>query len=200
LLRRYYPASTLLRPCPTPAMATACRDVEAATLALTGLPRLPEPPFQRAVPTTPADQTGARVDCFPARTAFPKWPEGRYPHRHFRGLLRLHSRYGPPDRSAAQATFVTRLQLNQLPDRAARQLPDQSTTLWVESSSTDRSRLRGARPISDIGPRARNLPTLVCWGRSVRPPVCWGRSVRPPASSPDHATVGDAPALRWRRR
>ena len=48
-----------------------------------------------------------------------------------------------------KATFVTRLQLNQLPDRAARQLPDQSTTLWVESSSTDSSRLRGARPSGD---------------------------------------------------
>jgi hypothetical protein len=35
------------------------RDVEAATLAVTGLPRLPEPPFRRAVPTTPADRTGA---------------------------------------------------------------------------------------------------------------------------------------------
>jgi hypothetical protein len=32
----------------------------------TGLPRLPEPPFQRAVPTTPADRAGALVDCFPA--------------------------------------------------------------------------------------------------------------------------------------
>src|SRR5262249_45088572 len=42
-----------------------------------GLPRLPEPPFRRAVPTTPADQAGARVDCFPARAAFPKWQEGR---------------------------------------------------------------------------------------------------------------------------
>jgi hypothetical protein len=67
-----------------------------------GLPRLPEPPFRRAVPTTPADQTGARVDCFPAHTAFPKWPKGRHPHCHFRGLLKLHSRYGPPDRSVAQ--------------------------------------------------------------------------------------------------
>src|SRR5258708_5527447 len=38
---------------------------------LTGLPRLLEPPFRRAVPTTPADQTGARVDCFPAHAAFP---------------------------------------------------------------------------------------------------------------------------------
>ena len=69
---------------------------------LTGLPRLPEPPFRRAVPTTPADRAGARVDCFPAHAAFPKWQEGRHPHCHFRGLLRLHSRYGPPDRSAAQ--------------------------------------------------------------------------------------------------
>jgi len=75
-------------------MAAALRDVEAATLALDGSPRLPEPPFRRAVPTTPADRAGARVDCFPAHTAFPKWQEGRHPHCHFRGLLRLYSRYG----------------------------------------------------------------------------------------------------------
>ena len=49
-----------------------------------------------------------------------------------------------------KATFVTRLRPRRLPGQAARQLPDQSTTLWVESSSTDDSRLRGARPESDI--------------------------------------------------
>jgi hypothetical protein len=38
---------------------------------------------------------------FPAYAAFPKWEEGWHPHCHFRGLLRLHTRYGPPDRSAA---------------------------------------------------------------------------------------------------
>src|SRR6266852_4340899 len=48
--------------------------------------------------------------------------------------------------SRPQATFVTRLQPVQLPARAARQLPDQSTTLRVDSSSTDDSRLRGALP------------------------------------------------------
>src|ERR1700674_4496471 len=80
------PPFATLRPLPSP---------------LTGLPRLPEPPFQRAVPTTPADRAGARVDCFPAHAAFPKWQEGRHPHCHFRGLLRLHSRYGPPDCSTA---------------------------------------------------------------------------------------------------
>src|SRR5262249_27780984 len=67
---------------------------------MTGLPRLPEPPFPRAVPTTPADRAGPSLDYCPAHAAFPKWQEGRHPHCHFRGLLRLHSRYGPPDRSA----------------------------------------------------------------------------------------------------
>src|SRR5262245_44018288 len=68
---------------------------------MTGLPRLPEPPFRRAVPTTPADRAGAHVDYFPAHAAFPIYPEGRHPHCHFRGLLRLYSRYSPPNRSAA---------------------------------------------------------------------------------------------------
>src|SRR5258706_1541731 len=49
-----------------------------------------------------------------------------------------------------KATFVTRLQPFRLPGRAARQLPDQSTTLWVDSSSTGDSRPRGARPMGDI--------------------------------------------------
>src|SRR5258708_16930208 len=44
-----------------------------------------------------------------------------------------------------KAAFVTRLQPCRLPDRTARQLQDQSTTLWVESSSTSDPRLRGAR-------------------------------------------------------
>ena len=47
-------------------------------------------------------ETGACVDCFPAHTAFPVSQAGRHPHLHFRGLLRLHARYGPLDRSTAQ--------------------------------------------------------------------------------------------------
>ena len=68
----------------------------------TGLHRLPAPPSQRAVSSTPADQMGACVDCFPIHTAFPVIQAGRRPHHHFRGLLRLHSRYGPLDCSTAQ--------------------------------------------------------------------------------------------------
>src|SRR6202049_4041042 len=49
-----------------------------------------------------------------------------------------------------KAAFVTRLQPCRLPGRTARQLPDQSTTLWVESSSTSDPRLRGALPNCDM--------------------------------------------------
>ena len=116
---------------------------------LTGLPRLPEPPFRRAVPTTPADRAGARVDCFPAHAAFPKWQEGRHPHCHFRGLLRLHSVTARRIAQPPKVTFVTRLRPSQLPSQAARQLPDLSTIIRVESSSTGVSRLRGALPKAD---------------------------------------------------
>src|SRR5271168_5286450 len=101
-LPRSYPASTVLCPRPTPVRSAAENDVEAATSDRTGLPRLPASPFRRAVPTTPADRTGARVDCFPVHAAFPVLQAGRHPHLYFRGLLRLHSRYGPSDCSPAQ--------------------------------------------------------------------------------------------------
>jgi hypothetical protein len=48
-----------------------------------------------------------------------------------------------------KATFVTRLQPFRSPGRATRQLPDQSTILWVDSSSTSDCRLRGALPTTD---------------------------------------------------
>jgi hypothetical protein len=48
---------------------------------------------------------------------------------------------------------VARLPPCRLPGRTARQLPDQSTTLWVESSSTGDPRLRGALPATDMLPQ-----------------------------------------------
>src|SRR5258707_4732018 len=54
-----------------------CRRLQATLRPLpshrTGLPRLPESPFRRAEPTTPADRAGAHIDCFPAHAAFPLW-------------------------------------------------------------------------------------------------------------------------------
>src|SRR5262249_20151506 len=66
-----------------------------------------------------------------------------------------------------KATFVTRLQPCQLPGRAARQLPDQSTTLWVDSSSTSDSRLRGALPQPDSKQCLGFNPQLLCCALGV---------------------------------
>src|SRR4051794_18202906 len=64
------------------------------------------------------------------------------------GFTRVTARWiaRPP-----KAAFVTRLQPSQLPDQTARQLPKQSTTLRVESSSTGATRHRGA--LREPGPQ-----------------------------------------------
>src|SRR5271157_2143188 len=59
-----------------------------------------------------------------------------------------------------KAAFVTGLRRDQLPSRAARQLPAQSTTRWVDPSSTGVSRLRGAPEFADIGHAAASLSHL----------------------------------------
>src|SRR5262245_61389895 len=76
------------------------------------------------------------------------------------------------------ATFVTRLQPVPLPARAARQLPDQSTTLRVESSSTGNPRLRGALPQADIRIAAYEPSYSVT---SLANPSNLGGTVRPSA-------------------
>ena len=58
-LHRHYPASTVIRPCPTPVQAAACRDVEAATLARDG-----SPPITRIIlPTCRAHYPGGSSGC-----------------------------------------------------------------------------------------------------------------------------------------
>ena len=109
----------------------------------TGLPRLPASPFQRAVPITPVDQTAAHVDCFPVRAAFPALRSGRHPHRNFRGLLRLYSRYGPLDRSAAQSGLCHEAPVRPIA-RPNRSSATRSIDNYPGESSTGDTRLRGA--------------------------------------------------------
>ena len=53
------------------------RALEVATLAPRRVsPDYPQSPFQRAVPTTPADRTGASVDCFPVPCGLPRYSGG----------------------------------------------------------------------------------------------------------------------------
>ena len=116
-----------------------------------GSPSLPEPLCVRAVPTTPADRNGCMCRLLPRLTR-PSPFSGRvgirivlfeacsgFTHVTARTLAR------PP-----KAAFVTGLRRGQLPNHVARQLPAQSTTRWVEPSSTSVSRLRGAPEEADV--------------------------------------------------
>ena len=146
------------------------------------------------MPPTPADHVGARVDCFPTHAAFPKWPEGRHPHCHFRGLLGLHTRYGPPDRSAAPRRPLSRgsspasypaeplvsFQIN-------RQLSG-----W-NSSSTGDSRLRGARPTCGHAVVLIEIPLML--GRA-----CQSASARCPPETLARAAAAGPPLVSAMRR
>ncbi len=116
----------------------------------TGLQPNGSPPITRVtLPTCRAHYPGGsrRVQvsvASPSHAAFPVIQAGRHPRLHFRGLLRLHSRYGPPDCSTAQGGLCCKASIRRLPGQIACQLPDQPTTLWVEPTATGDPRLRGA--------------------------------------------------------
>src|SRR6516164_10806295 len=150
-LRWHYPVSTVVRPCPTPADAAAQSDVEVATLAPNGSPPITRITFPTCRAHYPGGLSGCACRLLP-RVTRPS-PNGR---RVGIRIVTFEACSGfTPLRPAGslsrpEATFVTRLQPMRLPAQAARQLPDQSTTLRVDSSSTDDSRLRGALPIPDL--------------------------------------------------
>ena len=68
-----------------------------------------------------------------------------------------------------KVTFVTRLRSRQLPSETARQLPDLSTIIRVEPSSTDNSRLQGALPRADVHWTRPKPPQWTLSRHSVRP-------------------------------
>ena len=144
-LRRNYPASTVVRPCPTPARSAAKHAASK-----------PRPPTARVSPDYPHHPSNVP---FP----LPRWierahvsiasPSTRPSPLFWRvgihiftfeacsGFTHVTARWiaRPP-----RAAFVTRLQSVRLLVQTARQLPDQSTTIRVESSSTGDTRPRGA--------------------------------------------------------
>ena len=102
------------------------------------------------MPIIPADQTGAPVDSSPSVQPSPNSRRVGIRIITFEtcsGFTRVTARlFAKPPKAA----FVTRLQHSQLPVHAARQLPDLSTTIWVDSSSTGDPRRRGAREFLDF--------------------------------------------------
>ena len=145
-LRQRYPVSTVLRSSPTPV-----RPAVLATALGPTRPRQVSPDNPHCLANVPCPLprrigSGAYAR-FPSlfRSAFPVAQAGRHPHHYFRGLLRLHSRYGPLARSAAQRRPLS--QGSSPPGHPNKPLVSYSikpATIEVESSSTGNTRLRGA--------------------------------------------------------
>jgi hypothetical protein len=55
------------------------------------------------------------IGFFPVHAAFPEFQAGRHPQLHFRGLLKVHSRYGLQDRSPAYRGLCHGAPLRPLP-------------------------------------------------------------------------------------
>src|SRR4051812_31723343 len=111
-----------------------------------GLPQLPGSPFRHAAPTTPMDRNGCSCRLLPHPTrAFPVIQAGRRPSLHFRGLLRLHSRYGLPDCSTAQRRPLSRgFDPPGCPIEPLVSYQSLPTTPWVDPPSTGEPRRWGA--------------------------------------------------------
>jgi hypothetical protein len=122
----------------------AALGVEAATLAATGLPRFTDHlpgvlcPLPRRIERVHLSiaSPSARPSPFLRRVGIRD-----FTFEACSGFTRVTARRvaRPP-----KAAFVTRLRSGQLPNRTARQLPDLSTPIWVDSSSTGHPCLCGA--------------------------------------------------------
>ena len=75
-LGQHYPASTVIRPRPTPAMAVAFRDVEAATLALDGSPPITRTTFPTCRAHYPGGSSGCACRLLPRSYSLPQLAGG----------------------------------------------------------------------------------------------------------------------------
>src|SRR6202795_901205 len=127
------------------------RDVEAATLALDGSPPITRTTFPTCRAHYPGGSSGCACRLLPRSYSLPQMAGGSASALSLSRPAQASLTLRPAGLlNRLKAAFVTRLQPCRLPGRTARQLPDQSTTLWVESSSTSDPRLRGALPRGDI--------------------------------------------------
>jgi hypothetical protein len=110
-LRRHYSASTVVRPCPTPARAVACRDVETATLAHDRSPPITRTTF----PTCHAHYPGGSSECtwrlLPRSYSFPQMAGGSASALSLSRPAQASLTSRPIGSfQSPTATFVTRLQ------------------------------------------------------------------------------------------
>ena len=127
-------------------------DVEAATLTHNGPPPITRNTFPTCRAHYPGGPNGCICRFLPRSCCLPQMAGGSasalslsrpaQASRVLRPIGSLSRPRRPLSRGFSPAGY---------PDQAARQLPDLSTIIRVEPSSTDVPRLRGALPTADIG-------------------------------------------------
>jgi len=164
LLRRHYYGINALPTLSDSAMAADLREpLRPLPSPLTGLPRLPEPPFTIVpVPTTRRIER-VRVSMLPHYTASPNAGEGRHPDVNSEALPGLHM-LRHRIASSAQGDLCTRL--SPAGTRPNRSQPTRSIgqTLWWKSSSLVIRRRRGELPLRDIWMLADSRELLLLRG------------------------------------
>jgi hypothetical protein len=115
--------------------------------------------------STPVDQTGAFAGFFPVRTAFPVSQAGQRPRLHFRGLLKLHSRYGLQGCSATMRGLGHKAPAHPVA-RSSRLSATRLTDIYLGGSSThwrsaplgrtEKSRLESCNPFIPSAPDVRS--------------------------------------------
>ncbi len=83
-------------------------NVGGATSTSAGYPPMTQTTFLTCRTHYPGGPNRCVSVFFPVRAAFPNYLVGRHPQRHFRGLLKLHSRYGLQDCSPAYSGLLSR--------------------------------------------------------------------------------------------
>jgi len=83
-------------------------NVGGATPTSAGYPPITQTTFLACRAHYPGGPNRCVSVFFPVRAAFPTYLLGRHPRRHFRGLLKLHSRYGLQDCSPAYGGLLSR--------------------------------------------------------------------------------------------
>ena len=149
-------------------MSSPRSDVEAATLAPNGSPPITRIIFPTCRAHYPGGSSGCACRLLPRSCSLPQMAGGSASALSLSRPAQASLTLRPiGSLSRPEATFVTRLQPMRLPAQAARQLPDQSTTIRVESSSTDDSRPRGALPSADSRTAAKHVATRLLRRRQL---------------------------------
>jgi len=88
--------------------------VAVAISTTSGSPPITQITFRTCRAHYPGGSGQVLVGFFPVRAAFPQSQRGRHPQLHFRGLLKLHSRYGLPVCSPAQGQLCHKAPIQQV--------------------------------------------------------------------------------------